>query len=189
MKYRTLALVAVLLGIALIAVALLVPSWAMQDSNVSIIGGAHAPMYTYLFFNAYDGVLFVAALWGGCLVLTGLFCLAFKRTVQTHCTLKTTGLALAISAAGGLGCMCAFLWSVISAFQEMSQRPITYPASIIVGIIALALFVVAIVFYIKSRRKCWSVVGLVLDVLTAILYFPAFFYGICYLYDVARNLI
>ena len=112
---------------------------------------------------------------GVVLIIAGLFCLVFSKTVKASCSIKTTALSLGISASGAAGLYCFFLWAVIAGFGETLKHPIEFTGSKIGGFICLALFILQIVFYIKQRKAFKSVKGIVIDVLTSILFLPTFF--------------
>ena len=174
------ALVALGLGLLILLLGVSMPFVHFQtianDGAIGIIGGADGPTYFFFLFSLFNGLPFVFVLCGATIVITALLSLLLHSKVIKYCTLLTSAISLALSAVGGLGLTCAFLWFTIAAFGEMSRYPIAYPVSIAVGIGSLCTFIVLISLYLKHRRANWSWQGFVIDILTSILYLPAFFF-------------
>jgi hypothetical protein len=57
----------------------------------------------------------------------------------------------------------------------MSKHPIEYPVSIILGLLCFFAFVALIVMYCILRIKKWSFKGVIIDILTSIVWLPTFF--------------
>ena len=112
---------------------------------------------------------------GGALILTALFCFIFTKTVNKFCSLPTSAISVALSAVGGLGLFCAFVWFCIAAFGEADKYPIEYPTSIILGMLCFFVFIALIALYLAKRRERWSLKGFVIDILTSIIYLPSVF--------------
>ena len=180
MKKHTYVIFSVLslfIGVSVLLFCIVLPILSLMNSDqgsVGIIGGADGPtaqfitqsMISYHLLEIHIGVV---------LIIAGLFCLIFSKTVKASCSIKTTALSLGISATGGVGLFCFLLWLVIIAFGETSKHPIEFTASKIGGFFCLALFILLMVFYIKQRKAFKSVKGVVIDVLTSILFLPTFF--------------
>lgn len=150
---------------------------AMADPGaVSVIGGAGAPTYEFVVFTVLDGWPFCLMLLGGSLVITGAFGLIFRRTTQAHMSVGTTLVSMALAAVGGVGAWCALMLYVIAAFGEVSRHPVGHPGSLIVGTLALIGAAILVGAYWKLRRAKWSVKGIVIDVVTCLLYLPSFFF-------------
>ncbi len=175
MKLRTFAVICLAAGAVLLAAALGAPLLQLE-ADTGIIGGAGMPTYRFALFHAMNGLFFGLALLGGCLVLTGAVCLLFGKAIRAVCTRSTTGIALSLSAvsAGGLGCV-ATVFPMI-AFGTVQQYPIRFPVSIALGVLAWAAFCGLFALYIFRRKKQWSVMGMMIDVFTALIYLPAFFW-------------
>ena len=105
-------------------------------------------------------------------------------TVKTHCNVNTSIISLGLSGVGALGAACALRWYIIVLFHDMSKFPIEYPTSILLGVLSPFVFIVLIVLYIKERKKNWSVKGIIIDVLTSILFLPTFFFLFMYLFEI-----
>ena len=103
------------------------------------------------------------------------FLLAVLRTVSTHCNIKTSAISLGLSGVGALGVCCVLWWVTLTAFGEASKHPVEYPVSVGLGMLSFMVFVFLIGLYFIVRRKNWSIKGIVLDVLTSLLYLPSFF--------------
>ncbi len=171
-------------GLFLFAFGAIAPLFSMHNGNqAGIIGGADTPTYMFAVFQVMNGWPFCGILFGGALMISALFCLAFSKTVKENCSIKTTALSVGLSAVGAMGLVCAFVWFAIVAFDEMSKHPVAYPASIGFGLACLGIFVFLIAVYLQSRKSIRSVKGLCIDVLTSILYLPAFFFLFSCLYE------
>ena len=130
-----------------------------------------------------------ALIFGLTLFLCGGFCLVFKRTVTNNCRLKTTALSLIISFFGASGVSCCFIWYSIVAFHEMSKHPISYPLSIIGGILSLVAFIITIIIYIKARKEHFKIKGIVVDIITSIITIPTFFLVCTEIYNLLQQII
>ena len=71
----------------------------------------------------------------------------------------------------------------IVVLDRPSRFPIEYPVSIALGMLCFLAFVFLIGLYFIVRRKNWSIIGVIIDVLTSIVYLPAFFMIISYAYE------
>lgn len=192
-KYKIYSSIALISGLLLALTSVLVPiiklsNYTAQNGSVGIIGGADKP--TLLFLLKYsDGHLLFALILGLTLFLCGGFCLIFKRTVINNCRLKTTALSLIISFFGAAGLSCFFIWYSIVVFYEMSMHPISYPLSIIGGILSLVAFIVTIILYIKARKENFKIKGIVIDILTSIITLPTFFLVCNEIYNLLQQII
>ena len=188
MKLKSFSLITLVTGCLLTIIGFVVPFIAMQlhfeqPGATGIIGGAGAPTYWLFVFTVMNGWPFCFMLLGAGLIVTSLFCLVFSKTVQVHCSIQTSAVSFCLSASGALGLVCAFMLYVISAFKEASKHPIAYPFSLIVGLLSLFTFIVLIAAYFKFRKNKRSVKGLIIDILTCVFYFPAFFFSFSYLHQ------
>ena len=180
MKLRKLSLVGFIFGVLAILVSvgypLVAALTALDKDSIGIIGGADGPtaiMITNILFSNWPGILISL---GIPLVLISLFCLVFPRFVRKNFSLKTTAIALALSATGCLGLYCFITFVTIVSFDGLAGKsPISYPASFIVGVLALVLFITLFALYCKARKDCPRIVGIVLDVFTGAVFIPFFF--------------
>ena len=179
MKLKRYALWVLLSGIGVSLVGLLTPivylRIAMHGGSMGIVGGADWPTYWFILSHLYDGWAIVLILLGISVVISSGFCLVFSKTVSTHCNIKTSAISLGLSGVGALGVYCVFWWVAIAAFGEASKHPVEYPVSVVLGMLSFMAFVFLIGLYFIVRRKNWSIKGIVLDVLTSLLYLPSFF--------------
>ena len=187
MKLKRNALIILILGVVMSVVGLIAPlislNFASESGATGIIGGADAPTYKFLLFNLLDGLLFVVFLLGISLILSSAFCLLFSKTVKKHCNISTSALSVGLSSVGALGLVCALVWFAMVAFNEASKHPIQYPVSVTLGVLCFFAFISLIVVYFYKRSRNWSVIGIVVDILTSIVYLPAFFFAFTYLYE------
>ena len=188
MKLKQFALLTLLAGVLFSAVGIIVPFIALQiyisqNGAIGIIGGVDTPTYEFVILTLMNGWPFVVILFGITLIVSALFCLIFSKTVKNNCSIKTSVSSLGLSAVGAVGLACAFIWFSVVSFGEMSKHPISYPFSIILGLISLFVFIILIVMYLKFRKKSWSIKGFCIDIITSIIYLPSFFYAFSYLYN------
>ena len=188
MKLKQTSLLTLSVGVLLLIIGAIAPfialqTYTSQNGATGIIGGADTPTYEFVVFRLMNGWPFVAILFGIALAVSALFCLIFSKTVKNNCNIKTTALSLMLSAVGALGLVCVTLWIVIVSFGEMSRHPISYPVSILLGMFCFFMFLVLIALYFITRKKNWSIKGIVIDVLTSILYLLPFFFAFEYLYE------
>ena len=190
MRLKKAAFVTLAAGIASLLVVFCVPyASIMNGGTVGIIGGAKWPTFWLLARYSLGGLRIALLLLGAALTVTGLFCLLFGKTVAKTCSVKTSAISLALSLTGAVGLGCFFLLYAMVVFHETSKHPITHPASIILGLLCLTAFVILLGLYWAERRKIWSPGGLVIDIATAVLYFPFFFYGFSCAYEMGSRLV
>lgn len=147
-----------------------------QSSSLGIIGGADTPTINFIMsclVGTWQGLCFML---GVPLVLTALFAIIFKKTVSNHCSLKTTITALLISAMAGAEAGCFINCFLIAAMGQMHKHPIQYPWSVAGTTVAFVAILGLLALYIfKLRAKKPSGKGVVIDMLTAAVYFPFMF--------------
>ena len=157
-------------------------NFTLHNGTIGIIGGADAPTHTFMLWVSCDGLPIALISLGICLVISAVFCLIFSNTVKKYCNIKTSLISLGLSCVGAIGLVCVFIWFSIVSFGEMSKHPIEYPVSVLLGIVCFFAFVVLIAVYLKLRKTNWSIKGLIIDILTSIIYLPTFFYIFSYIY-------
>ena len=193
-KIKIYSSIALISGLVLVLASVLIPiikfsNYTAQNGSVGIIGGADGPTAIYLTSYLLDGNLLFTLILGLTLFLSGGFCLIFKRVVINNCRLKTTALSLIISLIGASGLICFFIWYSIVAFHEMPKHPLSYPLSIIVGIILLVAFIITIIFYIRARKENLKVKGIIVDIITSIITLPTFFWLCAEIYNLLQRII
>ena len=193
-KFKIYSSVCLISGLLLVLASVLVPiikfsNYTAQNGSIGIIGGADGPTAIYITSHLLGGRLILTLILGLTLFLCGGFCLIFKRTVTNNCRLKTTALSLIISFFGASGVSCCFIWYSIVAFHEMSKHPISYPLSIIGGILSLVAFIITIIIYIKARKEHFKIKGIVVDIITSIITIPTFFLVCTEIYNLLQQII
>lgn len=190
MKLKRNALIVLVLGLIVAIFGYVTPMvywshYTAHHGSIGLIGAAdNPPSYWFSLYAMYDGLPLVLFILGIALFVSAAFCLLFSKTVKAHCSIKTSAISLALSGVGVLGFICAFKWFTIVTFHEMEKYPIAYPFSILLGILCAVAFVVLLVLYFKVRRRNWSIKGFVMDVLTGVVYLPAFFCVLAYLSEI-----
>lgn len=190
MKLKRNALIVLALGLIVAISGYVTPvvywsHYTAHHGSIGLIGAAdNPPSYLFALYAMFGGLPLVLVILGITLFVSAAFCLLFLKTVKAHCSIKTSAISLALSGIGVLGFICAFKWLTIVTFHEREKYPIQYPVSILLGILCAVAFVVLLVLYFKVRRTNWSMKGFVMDVLTGIVYLPAFFFVFAYLSEI-----
>lgn len=187
MKFKMSAPILLIIGILLLLTGFLTPivyQILVSDNGATgIIGGANTLPYFFMLSTMFYGLPAILGFLGIGLAVSSCFCLVFKSTVKKYCAIDTSAISLGLSAVGALGFMCFRVWCLMAAFGASPEYPIRYPVSIILGILCFIAFVALIVIYIKKRKAKRSAKGLIIDILTSVLYFPAFFFCFSCLYN------
>lgn len=171
------ALIVLICGVVLLALGFGFPILALLGADsaaAGIIGGADAPTLRFMLSNILHGFPYVLISFGISIVLSSGFCLLFSKTVEEHCSIRSSAIALGLSAVSGAGLYCALVALMITLFNGLQSPPIRYPISIAGGFVCLAIFIVLYALYYFTRKAKFTVIGLILDVLTGILYLPGF---------------
>ena len=172
-----------LVGILILICGVSIPLVSSPSDYALIIGGADAPTFWFHLRSLLGGLPLVLVVLGLSLSLSAGFCLLFFKTVKTHCTLYTTAISLGLSATGALGLVCVYLWFVIVSFGKMAEHPVAHPASVLLGLLCLVVFILLLYFYFVKRCHAWTTKGFMIDVLTALVYLPTWFFTFGYLYE------
>ena len=88
---------------------------------------------------------------------------AFSLNLKTPASIFLTSMALSFTASLGGYCLLMFLVST------PTKNPITYPASIVGMLLCFAAFVALLILYVIKRNKHPSTIGVVIDILAAVL--------------------
>ncbi len=184
MKAKKISCIFLAFGILVLCIGALMPVFAFSnDASVGIIGGADSPTYLFLLFNHLGGLPACLGMFGLGVTLAALFCLIFSKTVQVHCHMVTSAISLGLSAVGATGIISLLIWLSMAVFHDVSKHPIRYPASIALGLASFIGFIGLLVAYVGSRGKRWSFKGVLIDLATAVVYLPVFFFTFIYLID------
>lgn len=170
-----------LIGFALFYFAL--QSYASVDDGLGIIGGADVPTYQFMLIQSIKGWPLCLILFGTAFLITGLFCLIFKKTVTQSCSIPTSVIAAVLSMVVGLGLTCVSFWFVVLAFLEFPHFPLSFLSSILLSLVCLLAFIDLIILYVHLRKAHWSIKGLLIDLFTAVLYLPPCFFFFFFLFD------
>lgn len=189
MKLRIFSLIALIIGVLLLIVGIAAPALYLKtytsgNGTAGIIGGSDMPTYDFVDHMIMHGWPVSLRSFAAALILTALFCLILRKTVQSSCCIQTTLVALSLSVVGAMGLTCFLNWWAIAAFNEISRYPIEYQCSILIGLTCFLIFIVLIALYLAVRKKHWSVKGFIIDIFTSIIYVPAFFFCFSFLHSV-----
>ena len=188
MKLKRNALIVLILGFFISILGFLTPIvcwniYPFHKGAIGIIGGADAPTYIFMLSALFGDLPFTLVLLGISLIVSSAFCLLFSKTVIAHCNITTSAISLALSGVGALGLACGFICFAIASLGNVSKYPIEYPVSAWLGVLCFFAFVVLVVLYFEARKTNWSIKGIIIDVLTSIVYLPVFFFVFAYLYE------
>lgn len=187
MKLKRYALWVLLSGIGVSLLGFMEPivylEIVMRGPSTGIVGGMDGPTYWFLLSKMYDGWPIAFVLLGISVVISSGFCLLFSKTVHTHCNIETSAISLGLSGVGAAGLVSALWCFAIVVLDRPSRFPIEYPVSIALGVLCFLAFILLIGLYFMVRGKNWSIIGVIIDVLTSIVYLPAFFWIISYVYE------
>ncbi len=115
-------------------------------------------------------------LFGGAIALSGLFGLIFTKTVDENCYAETSIISLALSAIVGLGFYSIVLYLSCIFLSQTDSHPIATLGSIILGILAFALFIILLHFYSELRKTSPSKKGVLIDILFSFTFIVPFFF-------------
>lgn len=133
------------------------------------------PWYlAYYFKILVNSVKFGLVFGGSMTVLWGLAGLLFPEQIHGKCGLKTSVVALSISAIVSLGLYCVNLFFSCYFLTDPSEHPIRLPASVILGAVCLLIFMGLLYIYRKRREKNMSKSGITLDFMLMLSYLPVF---------------
>lgn len=183
MKFKQLAFLLLVLGVLFLLIGIALPLAALQSNAsqggaIGIIGGASAPTYTFLLSQIVGSGPFCIALFGVALIISGLFLLFLRNAVKSVCTVETAVISFAASATGALAAACVMI--LLRAPSE-----VLFVIVVILGIASLAALALLMARYLRLRRLHRSVKGMLIDLGTAIIYFPAFLFLFSLLYNAA----
>ena len=188
MKLKQFSLATLLTGVLFLIIGVAVPFVVLlstsQNGAIGIIGGADTPTTIFIVFRLMNGWPFVAILFGISLIVSALFCLIFSKTVKNNCKIGTTALSLGLSALGAMELVCFFMQFTIDSLSHTSKHPVASAVSALLGVFCFFAFIILFAVYLKERIKKWSIIGFAIDVLTAIVYLPTFFFGYDCLYKI-----
>lgn len=173
MKEKIASLIVFLCGCALVATRNIVPTPLLK--LLSYIG-AEIPERSFLF--AWRNLL----LFLGCaLIISSLFCFIFTKTVKNSLNLSTTTISLVISGMCSGGLYCFF---VLALLENHSKYPITYPVGVSLLLISFFSLPALLCAYFAIRQKHWSIKGIIIDILTSIIFMPSIFFACMMLHDI-----
>ncbi len=107
---------------------------------------------------------FLLCLWGVALMLFGLTGIIFRKTAEEKCSIKSVGIDVGIGAGTGLLLYCFIAYLSCFFLTDPKNHPITYPMSVIVGLLSFIFILVLLCVYTNYRKEKPSVKGVILDV-------------------------
>ena len=173
MKEKIASSIVFLCGCALVAIRNIVPTPLLE--LLSYIG-SEIPERSFLFFWRHLLLFF-----GCALMLCGLFCFIFTKTAKSSLYFSTTAISLVISGmcSGGLYC---FL--VLALLENHSKHPITYPVGVSLLLISFFSLPALLSAYFIIRQKHWSIKGIIIDILTSIIFMPSIFFACMMIHNI-----
>lgn len=157
-----------IIGIVMLAVGL---SW-----NAFFVAPAEGPWYLAYHFKSIIKMAVFCLIFGGSMTAVwGLAGLLMPEQIGSKCHIKTSAMALGVSAVLGLGLYCANLFFSCYFLSDPSEHPIRLPVSMILGIVCLLGLLGLLYLYKKVREKNFSKEGIVRDVILVLSYVLVFF--------------
>ena len=177
---KRIAVIFLLTGGVLCLAGLLLPTLIgipITDSTgaVDIIGGADRPTANYILSHKLYRIDLVMLSVGTALVLTAVVCALLRRNIQSLCSVKTTTLALLISADTAFGIYCVLSFLSCFFLSNPNRHPIRFPVSILLGSLSLVLLIWLLTLYGKARKETPHIKGILIDVLLLCIYTVPFF--------------
>lgn len=143
--------------------------------------------YMWNLLRMEDGFWAALAFLGAALAVCGAFALLFHNAVSKSGSLKTSALAVALSAMGSAGLYCLFLWVSTIAFGEVQKYPIANRFSMAGGFVCLLICILLLFLYVHIRQKKPSLLGFFLDVGVCVLFFAPMFLFWNFIYNLAER--
>lgn len=143
--------------------------------------------YMWNLLRMEDGFWAALAFLGAALAVCGAFALLFHNAVSKSGSLKTSALAVALSAMGSAGLYCLFLWVSTIAFGEVQKYPIANRFSMAGGFVCLLICILLLFLYVHIRQKKPSLLGVFLDVGVCVLFFAPMFLFWNFIYNLAER--
>lgn len=173
MKEKIASSIVFLFGCALVATRNIIHTKPLE--LLSYIG-YEIPERSFLFSWRHLLLLF-----GCALMLCGLFCFIFTKTVKNSLNFSTTVISLLISGMCSGGFYC-FL--VLALLENHSKHPITYPVGMSLLLISFFSLPALLRAYFAIRQKHCSIKGIIIDILTSIIFMPSIFFACMMLHDI-----
>lgn len=163
-------------AVATIVIAVNQPA---NEGSIGIIGGADdAFLRDVLIILLVRSWQFIAILLGVALILTSLFTAIFKKTTENCLTIKTSVTAILISAMFAVVVYSFSCFYPAMVIGSLHWHPVAYPCHIAAFVIALVALVILIAQYcFKFRKAKPSAKGVIIDILTAIVYVPFMYFA------------
>ena len=147
MKKYSICILVLSIILLLIRIVWPISSAEAYEAQFSIISVIHKWLDCLLYFGVAFFIVF----------LTTLF---MQKKEMKCCTLKTTVISSGICVTFSLLTYCGLSFLLLNS----NAHPIASPASLIVGIPCLAIFVILLILYTIERKKNYSKIGIYLDV-------------------------
>ena len=134
------------------------------------------PWYLEYHLKHIENLTEFCLIFGGSMTAVwGLAGLLKPEQIGGKCHIKTSTMALGISAVLGLGLNCANLFFSCYFLSNPSEHPIRLPASGILGSVCMLGFLGLVYLYKKTRKENFSKEGTVQDMMLILSYVPFFF--------------
>ena len=126
--------------------------------------------------RAIKQISFTAILFGGSCTIYGVLGFAFSKQMSKVCSLRTTALSCAVSAITSLGIHCVLSFLSCYFLTNPTRHPIRHPASLILGFICLAIFVLLLNVYYNLRKNNKTKIGFFVDCVTCLTFMPSIYF-------------
>lgn len=135
--------------------------------------------------RAIKQISFTSILFGSTCIVFSVLELAFLKQINKICSLRTTALSFVISAITSLEVHCVLSFLSCYFLTNPTRHPIRHPASLLLGFISFAVFVLLMNVYYKLRKNHKSKIGFLVDFVTCLAFMP----GIYFIIVITDNLI
>lgn len=189
MDFKKVFLIFAFVGILLLLIGFTLPIIA-EGSGCLLLGDFYGPIDNeyYLISTITEFGIEAFKIFGIGMCIYGAFGSIFNKTIKKHCHIKTTVTAMYISIDIGFALFSLFMFVFgCHFFTEPKNHPIRYPASISFMIVSFLMFCGLIYIYIRFRKEQKSIVGVLIDVGTAIVFAGGFFLNFYMLYSVVSD--
>lgn len=121
-------------------------------------------------------ISFTSILFGVTCMTYGVLGLAFLNQISKISSIKTILISFAVSAITSLGVHCVLSFLSCYFLTNPTRHPIRHPASLILGFICLAIFVLLLNVYYNLRKNNKTKIGFFVDCVTCLTFMPSIYF-------------
>lgn len=121
-------------------------------------------------------ISFTARLFGGTCMTYGVLGLSFSKQISKISSIKTILISFSVSAITSLGIHCVLSFLSCYFLTNPTRHPIRHPASLILGLLCLAILVLLLNVYYKLRKNHKFKIGFLVDFVTCLAFMPSIYF-------------